>query len=81
MGRVEYIIKAIVCQENLAQELGLIFGPFQGELGEIWDRGEKGRFWPLGEARLASLRLVRVHLFLPLLFVYHNPKLSIAILP
>ena len=48
MGRVEYIIKAIVCQENLAQELGLIFGPFQGELGEIWDRGEKGRFLAAG---------------------------------
>jgi hypothetical protein len=48
LGRVEYIKKAIVCQEYLAQELGFIFGPFQGELGEIWDRGGKGALLAAG---------------------------------
>jgi hypothetical protein len=75
-GRVEYIRKAIVCQENL--ELGFILGPFQGGLGEILDRGEKEGFGALGEARHAFLRLIRAHRILPLPFVCHNPKLSFA---
>ena len=44
-----------MCQENLAQELGFIFDPFQEEFGKFGIEAKRGHFWPPGGVFLGTV--------------------------
>ena len=59
-----------MCQGDFSHNIwGLGGGSFQRGAGEFGDSGGEGHFQPLGEASQAVLRLLRIHRFLPSIFL------------